>query len=64
MSGVIVYLDIELAKLRKKNALVIVEVCSRPSCKIANANAVVEEYMKVAAECDKEIARLTGLMVN
>lgn len=62
MSDLIIALDIELAKLRRQNALVIVEGVSRADCAIADAEGVAKEFSRVIAECDAEIDRLYGLL--
>ena len=63
-SPLILHLDLQLAELRRKNALVIVEGLSREDCKIQNAESVAAEYSQVVADCDVEINRLKALLTD
>ena len=63
-SPLILNLDLQLAELRRKNALVIVEGVSRKDCKIPNADSIAAEYSQVVAACDVEINRLKALLTD
>ena len=55
-------MDLELATIRRRNLLTVISGLSSEGCQVKDPEAAIAEFSALVAECDKEIARLKGML--
>ncbi len=55
-------MDLEIATIRRRNLLTVISGLSSEGCQVKDPEAAIAEFSALVAECDKEIARLKGML--
>jgi len=55
-------MDLEIATIRRRNLLTVISGLSSEGCTVKDPEAAIAEFSALVAECDREIARLRGIL--